>query len=268
MCKALHVSMVALLAAPHRCAAAGSPCASPTRSALKGSAKKAYPPGNNRSAYQSDTIFVSHKYRFIYVKTAKTGGTSVVSFLTATLCSYKYRGWSAFAHDKPCPHVLTQAGPNKESRWPTEREWMDYFVFAFVRDPLARRESMHNYCRIGRWCESCAAPSTRCGVCTPVHCRPQYVQLFHGNLPVVDFVGRTERLGDDLATALAIVNSCLPDSSMRIQKLTGVGHANAQPRRRGRRPPHDMNQSQSCPRCYRQVQMMYREDYRRFAFDS
>lgn len=270
---------------PHRFC--GTACSSSREigresSVLKSTASKVYPPGYNRSAYRSETILVSRKYRFIYVKTAKSGGTSVVSFLTATLCNFTYSGESDFLARNPCPRdVLTFVTP-AESRvradWPTEKQWMTFFVFAFVRDPLARRASITSYCQMGHWCESCGIQS-HCGRCTEIHCRSQFVQLFMGSLPVVDFVGRTEKLGEDLWTVMAIVNDCLP-ACVQSLKLAPLGHENTHGRvEPGTHtdththadsgvddPNNTMNHSLShfCPKCDHEVRVMYQEDYRRF----
>ena len=97
---------------------------------------------------------------------------------------------------------------------------MDYFVFAFMRDPAARRLSVINWCYINwpkpwvpigssaRGCARRCESVRNCGVCPMNHCTPQwpYVRSATGT-SFVDFIGGTATLNVDVGKILAHVSA-------------------------------------------------------------
>merc|ERR1712048_1242442 len=100
-------------------------------------------------------LWISHKYKFIGIKFAKTGGSSIIKALKGSLCGVRFTG--PFNIKKQCPDkdVLDhgQHIPDDCTNVLPSREiWKEYLVFTFVRNPFSRRTSMVRYCNIGGPC--------------------------------------------------------------------------------------------------------------------
>lgn len=100
----------------------------------------------------------SDRMRFIYIKTAKSAGsTTVLGWLRPSLCpskgdSDRFNGWGS-AHSnfsRTCDESLLYPPPGTDSSmcegipmW----KWQQYFVFTTVRNPYERMRSSYTYCR-------------------------------------------------------------------------------------------------------------------------
>ena len=178
--------------------------------------------------YREDGVcfLVSRTYRFVYVKLAKTGSSSVVKILKAAACGLHSKGsWDMDV----CPdgslldHGQVSRKKDQATQLqcrltpPSPSEWAESFVFTFVRAAAERRLSTVKYCWInGRTARtftartSCGArcrSTPDCGVCPPNHCVPMhpYLRSAAGE-PFMDYVGNTSRLNADMATILELVS--------------------------------------------------------------
>lgn len=160
-------------------------------------------------------VLVNHKYRFFWIKTRKTGGTTLRDGL-GSIC---WNGSAVEMEGKPCMHRPWPESPkgNPES-W-----WKEYFVFAAVRNPYSRFASAHAYsqewnCYNQTFGESCKDPfiaNDNChGECCCVpktvymnHMREQTSCLFtrHGEL-AVDFIAQTENMSEDYPIIMREIN--------------------------------------------------------------
>lgn len=163
-------------------------------------------------------MLLSLKYRFLFIHTAKTGGTSV----RAALSRYRYAGpWGPLAF---LAHKLDQlSGHRIGAKFPRHakaiaaremlpRELYDgLFKFAFVRNPWdlqvssfhhIRRERPHlmgpymnDFDGFLRWKLDPERPY-QYHIDTSIERQSDYVTDFDGKL-IVDYVGKYERLIDD-----------------------------------------------------------------------
>lgn len=208
-------------------------------------------------------MIVSHEHRFIFVKTQKTAGTSIEVALSALAGDdaivtpvqpsepgHRPRNWDrAF---NPVPELVERYLRKEPSleQWTARstlsqlrrrqafvnhlpasvirarlgrRTWDRYFTFCFERDPWDKAVSMYFYlARDGRqrppfeeWAATRQLPT-------------DWNRYTIGGKVAVDFVGRYERLNEDLARALSEV---------------GVGDAPELPRAKGRYRPPDSDVS-------------------------
>ena len=88
---------------------------------------------------------VSHDAKIIFVKHAKTGGTTIIRSLTRMICVLNHPG------DKDCckKDRCARKSVKYESLWDipfTQRGelWKEYFTFAVVRNPWSRGRSYHS----------------------------------------------------------------------------------------------------------------------------
>ncbi len=162
-------------------------------------------------------MLLSHRYKFLFVHIAKTGGTSV----RAALAALRWRDpmhWLAF----PCHRLSHLTGHRIGTKFPRHakivaakemlpREFFDgLFKFAFVRNPWdlqvssyhhIRRERPHLMAGIRdfpgfvRW-KLDPERAYQFHIDTSIELQSDYVKDLSGEI-VVDFVGRYERLQED-----------------------------------------------------------------------
>ena len=162
-------------------------------------------------------MLLSHRYRFLFVHIAKTGGTSV----RAALNPLRWRDpmyYLAF----PCHRLSHLTGHRLGLKFPRharvvaakemlpEEYFEELFKFAFVRNPWdlqvssyhhIRRERPHlmagidNFTDFLRWKLDPERPY-QYHIDTSIQLQSDYLVDLHGN-PVMDFIGRYERLAED-----------------------------------------------------------------------
>ena len=158
------------------------------------------------------------RYRLIYVKCAKTAGTTLLSYFSA--CGFpaskdRCLRMAALSNATAVRHLLDV--------------WPDYFVFGFSRNVLLRAVSQHRYlstftkpgCPLVPWERFCRDPyapgdyceaTPRCCAATAehhyLHASPQAncITTADGGT-ALDWLGRMERLEDDFRRLLAILNN-------------------------------------------------------------
>lgn len=81
-------------------------------------------------------LAVNHRYRLVFLKSPKTGGTSVLSYFLA--CHDQKKGWPV---NEYCLEVEDVCNATK-ARHLRDR-WDEYFVFTFTRNPLDRAVSQY-----------------------------------------------------------------------------------------------------------------------------
>lgn len=181
-------------------------------------------------------MIVSHKHKFIFLKTKKTAGTSIELALT-TLCgdedvitpltkadealraegrgaqNWRQHGWwqsqrpiwkrrmfRAAAQDYGFYNHMTAAAAKALIN--DDRVWRDYFKFAFDRNPWDREVSYYFHC----YRDGGARPSFEHFVQTDRRARLNNYEIYSLDGDVaVDFIGRYEFLEQDLKQALAEV---------------------------------------------------------------
>jgi len=113
----------------------------------------------------------SDRMRFIYLKTAKSAGSTILlGWLRPSLCpstsdSDRFTGWGSGKSNfsKSCDDTLLYPPPGQDSSacadipmW----KWQQYFVFTTVRNPYERMRSSYNYCRSKLpWSVFCTDPT-------------------------------------------------------------------------------------------------------------
>lgn len=164
-------------------------------------------------------VLVNHDYRFFWIKTRKTGGTS----LKASLGFVCEDPWGNPKHSD------TQYCSSAPWRKPVPAEgdpetwWKEYFVFTTVRNPYSHFASGHSFSR--RWnCmkqtfgEGCRNPFLLGDDCSKgTCCRPSVAYLRHvrehtscmftkdGEL-AVDFISQTENIDEDFPIIIKEIN--------------------------------------------------------------
>lgn len=175
-------------------------------------------------------MIVSHKYKFIFIKTTKTAGTSIEIALSeflgpddvitpishedeaarqalgfrgpqntlVPLSRYTLTDWKRLLRSRKRLHYFNHMPAERVRRYIGEKVWDDYFVFCFERNPYDKaisryfwrtktqpeRPSLEDYLR-----------STPSKLISDGH-----LYTVDGKV-AVDFVGRYERLAEDLETA-------------------------------------------------------------------
>jgi len=141
---------------------------------------------------------ISHKHQFIFIHIPKTGGSSVEAALQDPSCDWLANQW-----DKRVPHTTLNHLTLQEM---IDYGFLDietastYFKFCFVRNPWDRAVS-----------EVCYLPQVFAGENVPEklenlltyekygnHVRPQIDFIDNSHNLEVDFIGRFERLEEDL----------------------------------------------------------------------
>lgn len=106
-------------------------------------------------------MIISHKHKFIFVKTAKTAGSSVESWLVPAL-GPEDEIISPGKNETPSGTLYYHA-PAKLIKRLRPREWEEYLTWAIVRDPLDRLVSAYfhrkardgeNYLSFSEWLRS------------------------------------------------------------------------------------------------------------------
>ena len=108
--------------------------------------------------YRADGVcfLVSRAYRFIYVKLAKTGSSSVVKILKAAVCGLESKGGSWDLKSCPDGSLLDHGQLHRDNATqmqcrltpPSPSEWAQSFVFTIARSAAERRLSTVRYCAI------------------------------------------------------------------------------------------------------------------------
>tara|TARA_Y100001934_G_C12005935_1_gene609892 strand:+ start:173 stop:712 length:540 start_codon:yes stop_codon:yes gene_type:complete len=139
---------------------------------------------------------INHKHKFAFVHIPRTGGTSVECFFEPTLCDKFYFPTKHRTHAKFI------------ERYP------EYFSFSFVRNPWDRLLSF--YIKCGGSTDSVVDFKKWLSM-YPYNTRHSMSMsdfiLNRSNQPIVDFIGRYERLDDDFGSVcdkLGISPSKLP----------------------------------------------------------
>lgn len=170
------------------------------------------------------TCFVSDELRFIYIKTAKTAGSSILlGWIKPSVCpprdeADKQMDFGGTVYSKSCPEErISGSECDKIPIW----KWYTYFVFAAIRDPYARLVSSYTYCKIEgsdgiAWADFCRDPSL------PGHCfgeaQPAHTRNRHIEYPVrhayygwygwhIDYAMRVESLTEDMAHVARTINA-------------------------------------------------------------
>lgn len=175
-------------------------------------------------------MIISHEHRFIFVKTRKTAGTSVEVLLSrliepdaiVTPIAPPVEGHQPRNYDRPFNPIPEMLQTRRFKRAMSDlkrhrtyfnhidaerirgrvgrRVWNSYYKFCFERDPWDKVVSWYYF--VGKNLDP--KPSFRDFVLT--HDLPtDFDRYAIGGEVAMDFVGRFENLGADLATALAAV---------------------------------------------------------------
>jgi hypothetical protein len=161
-------------------------------------------------------IFFNDKYKIIFLKIPKTGGSTLATYFT--MCK------DAKPQEFCLKHLDT--GNFSEVKH-IQQQWNDYFVFSFTRNVFARTVSQYLYltsfhtpgCPVAAWDDFCQRPHILGDICRHHSCCSQSPE--HQYLHVIpqsnclltsdgkfttDFLGRTERLEEDLADIVSRLN--------------------------------------------------------------
>jgi hypothetical protein len=181
-------------------------------------------------------MIISHKHKFIFLKTKKTAGTSIEVALSS-LCgdedvltplletderlragirgpqNWRQHGW----WQSPRPiwkRRILRAAPQDHGFYNhmtagaakalinDDQLWHGYFKFAFDRNPWDREVSYYHYC----YRDGDTRPSFDRFIATDRRARLNNYEIYSiGGDVAVDFVGRYETLEDDLKRALSHV---------------------------------------------------------------
>eukprot|EP01084_Bolivina_argentea_P319493 554167_1 len=147
-------------------------------------------------------LVISDEFKFIWIKIAKTGGSSLLKILKKQLCNITFSGsWNTnkrcvtedilhFSGTKgeDCLHTMTTDIINK---------WQTYFVFTVIRNPYSRLISITNYCKIHLLCFN---PTKQCGRCSLQHCNPYSSQIINPTTGkfYVDYIIKMESYQKDI----------------------------------------------------------------------
>lgn len=148
-------------------------------------------------------MIISHRHRFVFIKTMKTAGTSI-EVLLSQLCGeddvvtpfgrpeakHRPRNFQGFYNHMSAAEVRAAIGPEL---------WNSYFTFCFERNPWDKAVS--HYCFVkGR---APMPPDWSFEEFLAAGDLPHNLPLYGGQSGLlVDFVGKYERLQQDLATVL------------------------------------------------------------------
>lgn len=92
-------------------------------------------------------MIISHEYKFIFIKTRKTGGSSAEKILLDYLKDTDYVFGSMIPEGMP-PHNLNEDREHTDWRWIKKNypnEWNTYFKFAVDRNPWDRFVSAYHW---------------------------------------------------------------------------------------------------------------------------
>lgn len=166
-------------------------------------------------------MFISYRYKFLFVHIAKTGGTSIRSALNTLRWRDPYaiplamlnRISYFFGHKLACKFPRHAKAIAAYEMLPREF-YNSLFKFAFVRNPWdlqvssyhhLRRERPHlifhlkDFEEVLRWKLDAKRPY-QFHIDTSIELQSDYLIDLHGNI-IVDFIGRYERLAQDFEEA-------------------------------------------------------------------
>jgi hypothetical protein len=222
---------------------------------------------------------INHSYKFVFVHIPKSAGTSVTAALGryTNYCDQEIGG-SDFG-ERVQPAFQKRFGLGKHSTAAALRNimgqvmWKQYFSFAFVRDPFARCLSTYHFLR--SW-EGAGPEFTKTmrgfasfdeyvlsGLWERSHgpddiFRPQVHWLRAGPKAtglLVDFVGRVERIDEDLAHILDVIDPLkgrlAPVKAPHLNRSPGAGAA-----------------AFGNPKVIEKIARHYAEDFAAFGYDS
>ena len=191
--------------------------------------RKNLPPGEHRV---TGVCIVSDRMRLIFIKTAKSAGSTVLlGWIRPSLCPPKnasdtFRGWGTTklhkqlgnAFSKSCDETIVFPRPGVDAapcasvpKW----KWRQYFVITTIRNPYSRMRSSFAYCKPAlKWGEFCEDPQSSGDTCRGV----TEVHNIHYRFPVhwayhswwgwhIDYAIRTEAMAAGIAEVAAIVNA-------------------------------------------------------------
>jgi len=162
-------------------------------------------------------MFISYRYKFLFVHIAKTGGTSIRSALNtlrwkdthALPLAILNRISSLFGHKLACKFPRHAKAIAAYEMLPREF-YNSLFKFAFVRNPWDLQVSSYHHLRrerphliahlkgfedVLRWKFDANRPY-QFHIDTSIELQSDYLIDLHGNV-IVDFIGRYERLQED-----------------------------------------------------------------------
>jgi hypothetical protein len=198
------------------------------------------------------TMIISHRHKFIFLKTKKTAGTSIelalsdlcgpgdiISPLSTSYEALRERGrgaqnWRLHGWwDSPRPffkrrflkftaidYGFYNHMPASEARelLGDHAAWRSYFKFAFERNPWDRQVSFYHH----RYRRDATPPPFRDFIYGDRHARLNNYDIYSiASEVAVDFVGRFENLKEDLAYALSQVGLTLDEELPRAKSDTG-----------------------------------------------
>ena len=189
------------------------------------------------SAMAGSGCAMSIKYKFVYIHVLKSGGISLKGFLKNALCGTQDNATSvAFSSRAP---FSCKAGTNVLQIVDCAaaiRQRPDFFVWSFVRNPYSRFYSEYAmaagyernpYDEPKFSFEDFALHPHQRRVLSRVsssHYLPQTAFLFDRmECPVFDYLGRLEKLNEDLETVLEFIGS--PELIDYAAAMNGVHHA-------------------------------------------
>ncbi|EFN51025.1 hypothetical protein CHLNCDRAFT_141499 [Chlorella variabilis] len=203
--------------------------------------------------------YVNHKYKVIFIIHPKSASTATKRYMT--LCRLE--------RTDSCLSPLE----NATELAPLEERWREYFVFTFVRNPWVRAYSSWKFLREGfmlragstgrrgaaaapcaaaAWRDFCGDPLLLGRLClAQPHCCPgkekAHFMFYHitdqatclltaGGQLAVDFIGRVEAVDEDMAAAVRLINSRLPQGVAPLELPQGVQARNVGPQGGGQAP--------------------------------
>jgi len=179
-------------------------------------------------------MIISHKHKFIFIKTRKTAGTSIeialsqfcndgdiittlnrededirrelgfrgpqnynIPFKFRRLATYSPRDWlKVFLRRKPYPHIQRHADAHFAQAFLGETIWNEYYKFCFERNPYDRAISRYYW----QTREENQKPDINEYIqSNKVYMLSNWSKYTINNRIVVDFVGKYESLNEDLA---------------------------------------------------------------------
>lgn len=197
----------------------------------------------------SAVVIVSHKHRFVFVKTRKTAGTSIEAFLSLhagddaivtplheddDVAGHEPRNWKRLFN--PIPEMLSGGAlgaraaasdlRRRRAFWnhmPASQirarigkgTWDDYFTFCFERDPWEKVVSFYYWQTKNRTARGDRPDFEKWALQRPLP--SDWAQYTIDGDVAVDFVGRYESLADDLRTALDRVGLDVPIDLPRVK---------------------------------------------------
>lgn len=192
----------------------------------------------------------SDRLRFIYLKVAKSAGSTVaLGWLRSSLCpatnNDSINGYGNTTYASSCAHDLLYPPPSKGDciDCSTVPMWKfrSYFVFTTVRSPWTRMISSYNYCNVFTntglvWSDWCTQPEMA-GGCVANKSSPSIPNV-HYQYPIhfayhdiygwyVDYIIRVENITYGLRKAAEIINSRRPvGESLKIPSFDNAPHIN------------------------------------------